>query len=284
MTEFCGKNFIVITIVMFFFTLIFCSGIYGDTLILKSGTLLVGKVKSSTGQSIVFKNYYGVFNINRRNIKKLYITKTYKEDILLRETMGLDFSIEDIKKNYEAGVKMLTARELEKIKTLEEEKASLHCGGNIFIEGGWLATIGDVRKTLPYGYGGFLAYEQDLDFITGGKYLLMPGLRLEGGYLSYNKDETSMKGFTGALGPVWLFPAPGGAIRFSIQPGASKFNAENGDLRGSTFTFTLHNILGYEYNFSGTSIFINLRYLYVYDRDVFFSSAGITAGFSYKIL
>lgn len=256
-----------------------------DTLILKNGTLLVGKVKSSSDKSIVFKNYYGAFTVNREDIEKLYVTKTYKEDISLRKKMGMDFSVDDIKRNYEAGEKKLTEQEVAKLKTSLQKPAEspLRCGGSFFIEGGWLYSIGDVNEVIPYGYGGFAAYEQGLDFITGERYLLMPGLRIEGGYLYYSSGDAFIKGPTASLGPVWHFPVPGGNIRFSLQPGASALNVENGDLSASTFTFTFNSILGYEYTFSSTSIFINARYLYVYDKDVFFSSAGITAGFSYKL-
>ncbi|HRX46384.1 MAG TPA: hypothetical protein P5120_02600 [Spirochaetota bacterium] len=256
-----------------------------DTLILKNGTLLVGKVKSSGEKSIVFKNYYGAFTVNRAEIEKLYITKTYKEDISLRKKMGMDFSVEDIKKNYEAGEKKLTVQEVARLKTEEKESAEnrIRSGGSIYFEGGWFYSIGEVNDTIPYGYGGYAAYEQGLDFITGGRYLLMPGFRIECGYLYYSRGDASMKGPTGSLGPVWLIPVPGGNLRFSMQPGASGLNVENGDLSASTFTFTFHSILGYEYLFSSASIFINARYLYVYDKDVFFSSAGITAGFSYKL-
>jgi len=261
------------------------AGINGDTLILKSGTLLVGKVKSSSDKSIFFKNYYGAFTVNRDDIDKLYITKTYKEDISLRKKMGMDFSVEDIKKNYEAGEKKLTEQETEKLKAevKEHPETPIRSGGSIFIEGGWFTSIGEVHDTIPSGYGGFAAYEQGLDFITGERYLLMPGLRIEGGYLYYSSGDASMKGPSASLGPVWLFPVPGGNIRVTLQPGASSLDVKNGDLSASTFTFTFNSILGYEYTFSDASIFINARYVYVYDKDVFFSSAGITAGFSYKI-
>jgi len=259
--------------------------IHADTLILKSGTLLVGKVKNSNEKVIIFKNYYGAFTVNRGEIEKLYVTKTYKEDITLRKKMGMDFSVEDIKKNYEAGEKNLTDQEAAELKTEVKGKREkpLFSGGTLMVEGGWLSVSGDVRDTIPYGYGGFAAYEQGLDFITGGRYLLMPGLRVEGGYLYYSSGDASMKGPSASLGPVWLFPVYGGNIRFSIQPGASGLDLVNDELSASTFTFTFNSILGYEYTFSRTSIFINARYLYVYDKDVFFSSAGISAGFSYKI-
>lgn len=256
-----------------------------DTLILKNGTLLVGKVKSSSDKSIVFKNYYGAFTVNRLEIDKLYITKTYKEDISFRRKMGMDFSVEDIKKNYEAGEKKLTEQEVAKLQAEPEKdtKDRMRSGGSVYIEGGWLSVTGEVRDAIPSGYGGFAAYEQGLDFFTGGRYLLMPGLRIEGGYLYYSSGDASMKGPSASLGPVWLFPVPGGNIRIALQPGASSFDVENGDLSASTFTFTFNSILGYEYTFSDASIFINARYIYVYDKDVFFSSAGVTAGFSYKI-
>lgn len=279
--ELLNKSAVFMLVILILFPI----KVNGDTLILKSGTLLVGKVKSSSDKSIVFKNYYGAFTVNRDDIDQLYITKTYKEDISLRKKMGMDFSVEDIKKNYEAGEKKLTVQEVEKIKAevKEHPETPLRSGGSIFVEGGWFTSIGEVRDTIPYGYGGFAAYEQGLDFITGERYLLMPGLRIEGGYLYYSSGDASIKGPSVSLGPVWLFPVPGGNIRITLQPGASSFDVENGDLSASTFTFTFNSILGYEYTFSNTSIFINARYIYVYDKDVFFSSAGVTAGFSYKI-
>lgn len=258
---------------------------YGDTLILKNGTLLVGKVKSSSDKNIVFKNYYGAFTVNRDEIEKLYVTKTYNEDISIRKKMGRDFSVEDIKKNYEAGEKKLTEKEIAKLEAevKKPDETNLNSGGSFSVEGGWLYSTGEIHDTIPYGYGGFIAYEQGLDFITGERYLLMPGLRIEGGYLYYSKGDASMKGPAGSMGLFWLFPVPGGNIRFSMQPGASSLDVENGDLSASTFTFTFYSILGYEYTFSNASIFINARYIYVYDKDVFFSSAGVTAGCSYKI-
>lgn len=255
----------------------------GDTLILKSGTLLVGKVKSSSEESIIFKNYYGAFNVKRGDIDKLYVTKSYKEDIALRKKMGMDFSEQDIKRNYEAGEKKLTEQEEEKLKPDKRSEAPLRSGGSLSAEGGWLSSYGEVRDTLPYGFCGFIAYEQGLDFIAGGRYPFMPGLRAEGGYLYYNSGDASMQGFTGSMGPVWLFPVTGGNVRFSIQPGVSTLDIENGELSASTFTFTLHSILGYEYTFSDASIFINARFLYLYDKDVFFNSAGLSAGFSFKL-
>jgi len=255
---------------------------YGDTLILKSGTLLVGKVKSSNDKSLVFKNYYGAFNVNRSDIDKLYITKTYREDIALRKRMGMDFSEEDIKRNYEAGEKKLTVQEEAKLKVADsdrKDKDESRGGGRILLEGAWLSTQGDVSDILPQGYGSFLAYEHGFDFRSH----LVPGLRVEGGYLSYSEGEASLKGFSGSFGPVWLFPVPGGNLRFAMQPGASSLDVENGDLTASTFTFTFHSLFGYEYTFSNASLFINAHYLYLYDKDVFFSSAGISAGVSFQI-
>ena len=257
---------------------------YGDTLILKNGSLLVGKVKSSSASSLVFKNYYGAFNVKRADVARLYITGTYREDVALRKKMGMDFSEEDIKRNYEAGEKKLTPVEENKLNSEgAEQKETAWTGGSILVEGGWFSSYGDVRDTLPYGYGGFIVYEQGLDFITGERYMVMPGIRIEGGYLYFTKGEASMKGFTGSIGPVWKFPAPGGNVRFSMQPGASNMDIQNGELSASSFTFTFYSILGYEYIFTDASIFINARYLYIYDRDVFYNGAGITAGISYKI-
>lgn len=265
-----------------------------DTLIMNNGTLLVGKVKSESSSTIVFKNTYGAFTVKRSDITALYVTKSYEEDIGLRKKLGMDFDMEEIKKNYAAGQKDLTEKEKiliakEKIPEVKNEtkRTDLQFSVKLFIDAAGLASMGELRDPIPYGYGGFAGIETgELYVEQNSRNYFIPWFRAEGGYLNFDKDESSLKGFTAGAGPLWMFPVSDDCrsnIRFSAEPGVSSFSINQGDRSASTVTFTFHSILGYEYSFDYVSIFLNLRYMYVYDKDVLFNSAGISAGISGKL-
>jgi hypothetical protein len=265
-----------------------------DTLILKNGTLLVGKVKNESASDIVFKNTYGAFNVKRSEISNLYITKSYEEDITVRKKLGMDFDLEEIRKNYAAGQKELTEKEktlIVKNKTTgREEKiksGDMKFSGKIFIEGSGFASIGELKDSIPYGFAGFGGIEAGEYYINNGnRNYLIPWFRAEAGYIRYSGDDASLAGFTGGAGPLWIIPVSDDSrnnMRFALEPGVSSFSVKYKDEKASTFTFTLHSILGYEYSFDYVSVFINLRFMYVYDKDVLFNSAGLSAGVSGKL-
>lgn len=255
-----------------------------DTIILDNGTLLVGKVKSEFKASIVFKNSYGAFAIQREDISALYVTKSYKDDIEVRKKLGMDFDEKEIKKNYEAGQKDLTEKEKTLVKTEEVKSAGSGLTGKVFIEGAGMASYGELSDVIPYGYGGFAGVETGEQYINNsGRNFLIPWFRAEAGYMTFTEDEVSLSGITGGAGPLWLIPLSGDGrsnMRLSLEPGISSINIDNGIETGSTVTFTFHSTLGYEYSFDLVSVFINLRYMYVYDKDVFYNSAGVSAGVS----
>ncbi len=269
-----------------------------DTLIMKNGTLLVGKVKSESVSNIVFKNTYGAFTVKRGDITALYITKSYEEDIGVRKKLGMDFDPEEIRKNYAAGQRDLTEKEKtlivkeivkEKTPAAEEtsETAELKISVKFFIDGSGLATTGELREPIPYCYGGSAGFEIGENYINNTtRNFLIPWFRIEGGYLMFNGNDSSLKGFTSGAGPQWLFPVSADCrnnIRLAVEPGISSFHVEHGRETASSVTFTLHSILGYEYSFDYVSVFINFKYMYVYDKDVLFNSAGLSAGVSGKL-
>lgn len=283
-----------VIIILMIYLLMVPSAIKSDTLIMNNGTLLVGKVKRESSLTIVFKNTYGAFTVRRSDITALYITGSYEEDISIRKKLGMDFDVEEIKKNYAAGQKDLTEKEktlIAKEKTSELSNVSKNTGldltGKFFIESAGIASLGRLRDSIPYGYGGFTGLEAGEKYIDNpGRNSFIPMLRAEAGYLRFEKSDALLSGYTAGVGPLWVFPVSDdsrGNIRFSAEPGISSFSIKKGEVSDSTITFTFHSILGYEYSFDYVSIFLNLRYLYVYDKDVLFNSAGVSAGVSGKL-
>jgi len=258
-----------------------------DTIILKDGTFLVGKVKGESSDNIVFKNSYGAFTIKRQEITSLYITKSYREDIAIRRKLGLDFNEAEIRSNYSAGQVELT--EKEKVLVAEEKGAGIDSSwrGRIFLDAAGLLSMGELKDPIPYGYMIMCGLETGYDY-SGKKSrnFMIPWLRAEAGYMNFSKGEASLAGFTGGAGPLWILPVSADFrhnLRMALEPGFSLLGIEKGDESASTFTFTFHGLMGYEYSFDSVSLFINLRYVYVYDRDLLFHSAGVSAGISARL-
>jgi hypothetical protein len=288
-----GKSLLSVLIILLHL-IISPGAVKSDTLILKNGTLLVGKVKSESVSGLVFKNTYGAFSVKRSDVSALYITKSYEEDIAVRKKLGMDFDLEEIKKNYAAGQKELTEKEkklLVKDKTaaLEENSKSddKKFSVKFFIEGSGFASIGELKDSIPYGFaasGGLETGEYYLN--NSNRNFLIPWFRAEAGYIRFTGDNASLAGFTGGAGPMWMFPVSDDSrsnIRFALEPGVSSFSVKYKEEKTSTVTFTLHSIFGYEYSFDNVSVYINLRFMYVYDKDVLFNSAGLSAGVSGKL-
>ena len=262
------------------------SGILGaDTIILHNGTLLVGKVKGESSETILFKNSYGAFTIKRGEIESLYVTKSYYEDIAIRKKLGMDFDEDEIKKNYSAGQKELTEKE-KVLAGKADVRAESRITGSVFFECSAMAVSGEVQDVIPYGFGGTAGIETGERYIgKSSRNYFIPWLRVEAGYILFNKGDASLSGFTGGAGPLWLMPLSGDCrsnLRLSIEPGVSSLKISMGNEDAATFTFTLHSAIGYQYSFDYITAFINFRYMYIYDKDVFFNSAGLSAGVSVK--
>ncbi len=282
-----GEKSVLPLIIVLLFIILVPASLKADTIILNDGTFLVGKVKGESNATIVFKNSYGAFKIKRGNIENLYVSKSYKEDIEIRKKLGMDFDEAEIKRHYLAGQKELTVQEKALIKENELKAVKTGISGWIFIEGTGMASLGELQGIIPYGYGGFAGLEIGKTYIDNDRRnYLIPWIRAETGYLKYSKDDASLSGFTFGAGPLWLFPLTDngrGNIRLSLEPGISSFQIKNRDAEDSTVTFTFHSILGYEYSFDYVSLFINIRYMYLFDKDVFYNSAGVSAGVSARL-
>ncbi len=279
-----GRSIILLSLISF---ILIPSVVRSDTVILKDGTFLVGKVKVEESESIVFKNSYGAFTIKRAEITSLYITKSYREDIAIRRKLGRDFNEAEIRNNYAAGQMELTEKERTLVVEQKSEGTDSAWRGRIFSEAAGLVSMGELNDPIPYGFMIMFGLETGCDYRCRKNInFMIPWFRAEAGYLRFSKGEASLAGFTGGAGPLWIFPVSADYhhnIRVALEPGFSVLGIENGDERASTFTFTFHGMAGYEYSFDSVALFVNIRYVYVYDRDVLFHSTGISAGISSKL-
>jgi hypothetical protein len=261
--------------------------VFADTVKLIEGTFLIGKIIDEDKKSIVFGNLYGTFKINRNNIIEIFRTANYTEDIEILKKQHIGINEELIKKNVDSGQE----KNLKLIKESSVKKNAannLWTNGRISFSGTFNYVTGKVNEKLPYGYSGHLAFDQGLDKIPGKRQFLMPGIRLETGYNYFSHGSFNISGYTAALGPLWTLPSIkdfNGCFVFTIIPGISFLNIKNNDSSKSaqSNTFTGMAILGYMFSKGNYSIFLNMRYMYLYDKDVPMHTIGGEIGFGYNL-
>lgn len=291
------------------------TGLYADTLQLFEGTILVGKIIEDEGKTILFANSYGTFRIKKTKLDNTYKTNSYTEDIALHRKLKLPLDEGEIMRNYKAGQDRKDGKRIEPIKEKivapkpEEKKApdkaeplitpvkkddsgNKWTSGRISFSGSFIYNLGAGNAGLPYGYGGNVALDQGLDFISGGRHPAMFGLRFEGGYVYFKKGSLRITGFTTGAGPMWALPSmknSWGCFVLALLPGVSFLRADlsGGPLSfGSTsaqdYAFMGQAIFGYQKSWGVFSLFVQARYLYVLQRGDDLMSVAGEVGFGFN--
>lgn len=96
------KTFVRCNVVLFAW-LIATVNADADVVRLTDGSIINGKVKSQTANSIMMKNRYGYFKIKRSIIKELIITDDYTQDVEILKKKGIDVDIKKIIEDRKAG-------------------------------------------------------------------------------------------------------------------------------------------------------------------------------------
>ncbi len=271
-------NIIFIIIIMIFII----TPCLGDTIALSDGSLLVGKIVGEDDEKIIFNNAFGLFVIKHNQIVEKHVTEDYREDIKIIKDLGKTYNEKEVKENFDAGLKAKNKITRER----EMLNARWYSGGIISVNAFYFATTGKMNTVLPAGYYFACAYDNSLDFIIGGKRRLwMPRARIEGGYMIYKKDDSSIAGPAAAIGPAWKFDIikeSCGAVVLAPVTGMAFIKIKHEDKRETSNTLFSNFILGYEYKIGIVTISVQGRYKYIYDRDIDFNGigGGISAGVS----
>lgn len=293
-----GIGFLRILPLLVLFLLITPS-LRADTVILKDGTLLVGKIRKEGENTIIHSSAFGSFTIESKQVSKAYVTASYEEDILIRKKLGLPVDediINNIRENYTKGESnMAKARKEEAEKKTREKSGNesskdtgnLWVNGRISLSGSIFYNPGRLSPVIPYGFAGHLAIDQGLDMILKKRNLFWPGLRIETGYHDNRQGGAKLTGFTVSAGFGWALPSmknSWGNCFLALLPGIAILDIEKGSNRykGRSVTFTAQAILGYQYSWKLVTLFLHFRYLYFYDRDVVFNGIGGELGIGFN--
>ncbi len=319
------KRFPLAAVIISLLLLMTSTGTMADTIKLYQGTVLVGKIISEDKDAITFANAYGTFRIRRARIDEIYKTDSHEEDIDLHKKMKFPVNVYKIRINYIAGQnrKEGKKREIIRLKKYKEKKEALEkarrekaeklaearkkkkraapkrkpaagghwTGGRLSFSGAFLYNLGSSRGVMPYGYAGYFALDQGLDFASGNRHPMIPGLRFEGGYLYFKKSSYMLSGYVFGGGLMWAFPSmknSWGCFVLALIPGASYLEAKvSSSFPGSAgtstgFNFTAQAIFGYQKSFGVFSMFIQARYMYITGKNSYFHSVAGECGFGFN--
>lgn len=280
--------------VALFVSLAFMSGTaaMADTIILFQGSVLVGKIIEEDDSAIIMKNYYGKFRVKRIKIDDVFKTNSYEEDIALHKKMRLPLDEEQIIRNYNAGAGIEEVKDAgetadaakpvtedaevkEKVAKPKDVQPAgdKWTSGRLTFSGFFQFTMMSRDSSHPYGMGGHVAFDQGLDFMSGGRHPMIPGLRFEGGYINFRNSKYKLYGATAAAGFLWAWPSmknSWGCFNLGLLPGASYVITRirssipaKGDLKGRSINFTPQAIFGYQKSWGVFSLFIQARCMYI---------------------
>jgi hypothetical protein len=293
-----------------------------DTIRLYEGTVLVGKIISEDESAITFANSYGTFKIKRVRIDDIYKTDSFEEDIDVHRKLKVPINVYKIRVNYTAGQNRLDrkqreiirskkdkekkaarekaerekaeklAREREKKKRSAARRGDHWTSGRLSFSGAFHYNLGSSTDVVPYGYAGYFALDQGLDFAPGKRHPWIPGLRFEGGYIYFNNSSRTLSGYVFGGGLMWAFPSmknSWGCIVLALIPGASYLEVKVsssypgfGAEKSEGFNFSAQAILGYQKSFGVFSLFIQARYMYIMGMDSYFHSIAGECGFGFN--
>jgi hypothetical protein len=198
-------------------------------------------------------------------------------------------------------IKKLVKGEIEekKEKPVEEKKKPQRPDywyfGRLGLEGIYYSTLltPSLSGRVPHGLSPVLSYDQGLDSIIKKRHMAMPGLRFELGYVDYEKmflfkSSLRISGYLAQAGPVWAFPSltnSWGCFVLSTLAGAGYLDIINREAsaRSRDFHIIAAGIFGYEYSFEIVSLFIHIRYMYIYDQSIVFHAFGGSMGFACRL-
>jgi hypothetical protein len=315
-----NKFFRICVPLIIFILLIMAVDSMADTIRLFQGSVLVGKIISEDKTSIVFANYFGTYRIKRIKIDDIYKTNSFTEDIEIHKKLNIPYNDKEIIIQYAAGQDKKEGRKLpkyeetkipeekkpaeepvkpmvpEKAQEPEPEKKALSddhwTSGRLSFSGSFLYNLGNGSNALPYGYGGYFALDQGLDFASGDRHPGIPGLRFEGGYIYFTKSSYTLSGYVAGGGLMWALPSmknSWGCFIIALLPGASYIEAKiNKSYFGigvgttSGFNFTGQAIFGYQKSWGVFSLFLQARYMYIMGSNYYFHTIGGELGFGFN--
>ena len=118
----------------------------------------------------------------------------------------------------------------------------------------------------------------------GKRISLVPGLRTEIQYLTFEIPALAFRGLSALVGPQWLLPEMGGhrgRFILAVEAGVFAFVMSGLNINEKTATPIAQAVAGYEYPFGNVDISINIRSGMIFDQSSPLLTYGAEMGVSY---
>jgi hypothetical protein len=253
-----------------------------DIIVTTDDMVLNGKIiEDIKNVQVKLGNFHGIFIVNYNQIKEIHRTEMYQDDIKIFKKLGKTVDEEEIKTNYQAGIKKLEER------TISEKKSKavpMECV--LFVSPFLTFNIGKIQPVLPFSYGIFLL--GDVRFQSRFRFL-PNGVRTGLQYFHSEKTLKKIAAFRFDLGTVWNFPfnVRGFTLNLTLSPlfggGYYAVKGRYSDTAGFKWNVTV--TAGLEFIVSSWVISPQVRFDYIYDRIMPLYGIGFSlgAGYLFKI-
>jgi hypothetical protein len=244
--------------------------------------ILNGKILEDKKPDFVrFANYHGNFTIKYKQIKEIHRTESFKGDIEILQKLGKSVNEDEIKTNYQSGMKKLGEQKKSVPASADKSEAfvfmlDVFAGKN----------FGRLDTVLPSSRGISLSAEIPVEQFSFFKKYYIYGIDCEMDYFNSEKDERFIKGFSGAAGPLWRVPVTLSGYNFnfniSAAAGIGSYYVKNAaeEASGIKWNMVLH--AGPAFYFNSVVISPQLRFDYIFDSVAPLYCAGLSLGAGYK--
>ncbi|PKL18239.1 MAG: hypothetical protein CVV49_06535 [Spirochaetae bacterium HGW-Spirochaetae-5] len=253
-----------------------------DVIITRDDMILNGKIlEDRKPDYVVFANNHGEFTIKYNQIKEIYKTESFKDDIEYLQNIGKTVNERDVKNNYESGEKKLKEnRQAGVIST--DKTVSLILMTGIFYN----KTSGELAPVLPYHAGLFFSAEIPVYDISFLETFEIDGIESEVNFLYSSDNDRSIKGIAVSAGPLWKIPIgiSDTTFNFTSLLGAGWYSVKNNEteekLSAVKWSISIH--AGPSFNISTIVLSPKIKIDYIHDGASSFAGTGVSLGAGYS--
>jgi hypothetical protein len=274
-----------IFLLMSVFTIFFYVHLYGDIIVTNDEMILNGKIiEDKKDDYIKFANYHGTFHIEYKQIREIFRTKSFEEDVKIFRDKGKSIDEKEVKTNYQAGLEKLGQQKIDKEKAAEIKESSEYA---FFFSAFYSRNFGKIGSILYNSMDFSAACDIPMDQLGIIKMLYIAGIRGEIEYFYSKNDAKGITGYRAMAGPLWQIPVIIGKIPFKycISPafGIGRYSATGISNSAAGIKFNTSITTGPFFKISSIMIGPQLKFDYIYDSiaPLYRIGFGIDAGFCF---
>ncbi len=269
---------LIITIIIF---LIPHAPLHGDIVVTNDNMILNGKILEKKVNHVVLGNYHGTFTIERSQIKTMYETESFQEDVKIFQKMGKPVNESEAKINYQAGIEKLEGRSQRAGDgAIAEQRYA------VFLAPFCGITAGKLGSVLPYGAGAALTGDINLNQSGFTRNIHPAGVRSEMAFFHSKKGVKQVAGGRVSAGPLWRFPFSIRGFRFDWAGapviGIGWYKIDGRSEQTSCIKWNIGCGTGPSFFIDVVVISPQIRFDYIYDGSVPMYGFGIGIGAGYR--